>query len=477
MRRRRRLRRGRAVIATVVLVALGTPAGLILAAGASGPATLSGPPLAMAAASTSSTGSTGNTGNTGAATGTTTTTTTLPPAPAGYAQSWTGLYDDIYATVQASGITTDEPAGTPLLPSPTDFAQMFDQLTPAELAQLYQGTNAISGWSSLPSTYQSLTAVAQSQPITGVPVVSNPVPPTTTTTTTTTSTPSTTAGAETSSSAATAHSAHSTTAGAVTSSFPPAEPTGSFPAPPAPYQPSAPVALTQVYACPAPAPGDEWGETTIFSATVAAQVLDDLEPTLEDTLDLEVSPPPVAIDVKVPNPILVVLAAAAGAAHVVADTFQFLHDYWANCLAENLGLVMANIDNTTVNTYDLLTLMESTLNNVDSSVDTVSAQVGVVQQTEDEQLTLNIQQALTAPATSPPNAAYEEPASVGGNLDSTPIGVQELVTQDLLEAQSAGIAVNPAANQDLASGNVALANDQYKAAYADFHAAYLEVAQ
>ena len=377
--------------------------------------------------------------------------------------------------MQATGITTDEPVGTPLLPSPTDFAQMIDQLTPAELAQLYQGTNAISGWSSLPSTYQSLTAVAQSQPITGVPVVSNPVPLSTSTTTTP---PSTAAGAETSSPDA-AHSAHTTIADAATSSgsVPPPEPTGSFPAPPAPYQPSEPVALTQVYACPAPAPGDEWGETTIFSATVAAQVLDDLEPTLEDTLDLEVSPPPVAIDVKVPNPILVVLAAAAGAAHVVADTFQFLHDYWANCLAENLGLVMANIDSTTVNTYDLLTLMESTLDNVESSVDTVSAQVSVVQQTEDEQLTLNIQQALTAPATSAPNAAYEEPASVGGNLDSTPIGVQELVTRDLLEAQSAGITVNPAANQDLASGNVALSNDQYKTAYADFHAAYLEVAQ
>lgn len=468
----RQWRRGRAFAAVALLVGLGTPAGLILAAGASGPAPLRGPPLAMAAASTSSTGSTGSTGDTGntGETGTTTTTTTLPPAPAGYAQSWTGLYDDIYATVQASGITTDEPAGTPLLPSPTDFAQMVGQLTPAELAELYQGTNALSGWSSLPSTYQSLTATAQAQPITGVPVVSNPVPASTSTTTTTT--PSTTAGA--------AERAHAATAGASASSsgsFPPTEPTGSFPAPPAAYQPSAPIALTQVFACPAPAPGDEWGETTIYSATVAAQVLDDLEPTLEDTLDLEVSPPPVAIDVKVPNPVLVVLAAAAGAAHVVADTFQFLHDYWANCLAENLGLVLANIDTTTVNTYDLLTLMESTLDNVESSVDTVSQQVSVVQQTEDEQLTLNIQQALTAPATSAPNAAYEEPASVGGNLNSTPIGVQELVTQDLLEAQSAGIEVNPAANQDLASGNVALSNEQYKTAYADFHAAYLEVAQ
>lgn len=463
----------RPAAATLLVVALAIPVGLVFAAGASGPQPWSGAPISMAVASTLSTG---NTGNTGTATGTTTTTSTLPPAPVGYAASWTALYDDIYGAVEATGITADEASGTPLLPSPATFAQMIAQLTPGALAQLYQGTSSISGWRALPSTYTSLTATAQAQPVKGVPTVSEPVPLTTTTTTPTPTTTTTTSTASSTTAAPSARVAAATPTSAA-SSFPPAEPSGSFPSPLAPYQPSAPIGPTQIYSCPAPAPGDQWGESTILGATIAAQVLDDIEPTLEDTLDLEVSPPPVSVDVKVPNPVLVALAIVAGAAHVVADTFQFLHDYWANCLAANLGLVLANLDNTTVNTYDLATLMESTLNNTERSIDTVSQQVNVIQQTEDDQLTLDIQQALTAPAGSPPNVAYETPASAGGNLDSTPIGVQEVVTQDLLAAQSAGIEVNPAANQDLAAANVALAAHQYKTAYADFHAAYLEVAQ
>jgi hypothetical protein len=438
----------------------------------------------MAAASTASADAT--TGNTGPATGagTTTTTTTLPPAPAGYAASWTALYDDMYATVEATGIAADEPAGSPLLPSPSDFSQMISQLTPDELAQLYQGTSNLSGWSSLPSTYQSLTAEATSQPITGVPLAatSSTSASTSASTRSAAASPSQSSSPSTlsSSASASAGAAHVTAASAPSGSpspFPPTEPTGSFPSPPGPYQPSAPIGPTQTLACPAPAPGDSWGETGIYAANVAATVIDDLEPALEDTLTVEVDPPPVAVDVDLPDPALIALAAAAGAAKVIADTFQFEHDYWADCLANNLGSYLANIDNTTVNTYELLTLMESTLDNVERSVDTVSAQVGVVQQTEDEQLTLNIQQALTAAAGSAPNAAYEEPASVGGNLDSTPIGVQELVTNDLLAAQAAGIAVNPAANQDLAAGDVALTNGQDKAAYNDFHQAYLEAAQ
>jgi hypothetical protein len=469
------LRRGRVVTVAVLAVALATPAGLILAAGASGPAPLSGPPLPMAAASTDAstgnTGNSGNTGNTGAGTGTgtTTTTTTLPPAPAGYATSWTDLYDDMYATAEATGIATDEPAGT-TLPAPADFSQMINQLTPDELAQLYQGTSNLSGWSSLPSTYQSLTALAQSQPITGVPLASA-------SSGASTRSAATAAASSSSAAAATPHVTATSSASGSTSPFPPTEPTGSFPSPPDSYQPSLPIGPTQILECPAPAPGDEWGETGIYAATVAASVIDDLEPTLEDTLTVEVDPPPVSVDVDLPDPALIALAVAAGAAKVIADTFTFEHNYWAYCLAANLGSVLTNIDNTTVNTYELLTLMQSTLDNVESSVDTVSAQVGVVQQTEDEQLTLNIQQALTAPAGSAPNAAYVEPASVGGNLDSTPIGVQEVVTNDLVAAQAAGIAVNPAANQDLAAGNVALTNGQYKAAYNDFHEAYLEAAQ
>jgi hypothetical protein len=261
------------------------------------------------------------------------------------------------------------------------------------------------------------------------------------------------------------------------SPFPPTEPTGSFPSPPPDYQPSSPIAPAQVPTCPAPAPGDDYGETSIYAATVAADTIDAAKADLPDEFNVPVQTVPFSIDVTVPDPALVVLAAAAAAAHVIADTFQFEQDYWGNCEQNNWGTYLTNIDNTTVNSYELLTLLESTLDNVENSVDTVSSQVGVVQQTEDDQLALEIQQALTAAAGTPPAAIYEEPATAGGVLDSTPIGVQEVVTNDLTDAQSAGIAVNPAADQDLAAANAALGAGSYKVAYSDYHDAYLEVAQ
>jgi len=135
---------------------------------------------------------------------------------------------------------------------------------------------------------------------------------------------------------------------------------------------------------------------------------------------------------------------------------------------------LANIDNTTVNTFNMLTAIEATLSNVESSVDTIGANLGVLQQTLVDQLTLALEQALTAPVTSVPNIAFELPASVGGNLDSIPVGVQQVVTQAISSLQSAGNPVNSAAVRDLAMANDALASGQYAAAYADYHSAYLQ---
>ncbi len=494
-----RLRRRPTGRLALVLV-LGAGAGALIGDVVSG---AGADPVSLAAPATGSTGDTGTGANTGATGntgnpstppgGTTVTTSTLPPAPAGYAASLTSLYTDMYATVAATGIAASEPPGSPLIPSDTQFSQLITQLTPAQLAALYDATSQTSGWDGLDSTYQSLTAVANAQPVNDIPMTTVPssgAGGSTTSTTTTGSSGSTAAGAASlpaarhsmTAGAAAAHivtrsAAHSAALTATPSPFPPTEPTGSFPAPPQPYQPSSPIAPTQVPSCPAPAPGDTYGETSIYAATVAADVIDAAKADLPDEFNVPVQTAPFSIDVTVPDPALVALAAAAGAAHVIADTFQFEQNYWGNCLQNNWGTYLTNIDNTTVNTYDLLTLMESTLDNVESSVNTVSAQVGVVQQTEDDQLTLQIQQALTAPAGTPPAAGYEEPASAGGILDSTPIGVQEVVTSDLAAAQAAGLPVNPAANQDLAAANAALAAANDKVAYADYHAAYLEVAQ
>jgi len=74
--------------------------------------------------------------------------------------------------------------------------------------------------------------------------------------------------------------------------------------------------------------------------------------------------------------------------------------------------------------------------------------------------------------TSPPNIAYELPTSVGGNLNSTPIGVQEIVTNALSEAQAAGRPINSAATRDVALANAAHAAKNYANAYTLFQESY-----
>jgi hypothetical protein len=149
----------------------------------------------------------------------------------------------------------------------------------------------------------------------------------------------------------------------------------------------------------------------------------------------------------------------------------------ADCDTANRDGFLANIDNTTVNVYDLLTLVQQTVDDTENSVDTIAQQVGVLQQTADEQLVLGIEQALTAPLGSVPNVAYELPASLGGYLDSTPIGVQQVVTTDVHQALAAGLPVNAAATQFLAMAGAALAAGNDTLAYADFQNAYQQAAQ
>ena len=80
----------------------------------------------------------------------------------------------MYATVEATGIAASEPPGSPLIPSDTQFYQLITQLTPAQLAVLYDSTSQTSGRDDLDSTYQSLTAVAKAQPINDIPTITVP---------------------------------------------------------------------------------------------------------------------------------------------------------------------------------------------------------------------------------------------------------------------------------------------------------------
>jgi hypothetical protein len=225
--------------------------------------------------------------------------------------------------------------------------------------------------------------------------------------------------------------------------------------------------------CPQPPPGDDLGAAAIYSAQISADVLNETVDGMPSEVGLIVA----GVPAQIPNPARIVLEVAADAATALLDQFNYMNNSNNDCGYVTTIDYVENIDNTTINTYNLMTLMETTLDNVESSVNTVSGQVHVVQQTLDDNLNLTIQQDLAEPAGSTPNLALELPASDGGNLDSTPIGVQEIVTAAVKSIGQNGEPENPAATQYLAMANAALSGDNYVQAYDDFHNAYLEAVQ
>jgi hypothetical protein len=221
------------------------------------------------------------------------------------------------------------------------------------------------------------------------------------------------------------------------------------------------------------APGPDFGAAATYSAQVSADIIDETVAGLPSTLGVIVAGAPFTF----PDPARIALTVVADADNILLDTVSYLDNVNADCLADQADQVSANLDNTTLNTYALMSLMETTLDQVESSVNTISGQVHVVQQSMDAQLRLTIEQDLATPAGSTPDLALELPASVGGNLDSTPIGVQAIVTTAVQNIGAAGEAMNPAASQYLAMANAALAAGNDVQAYVDFHTAYLEAVQ
>lgn len=425
-----------------------------------------------------------------------------PAAPTpGFTARLEDLYSNIYGTYQASGAPALQAGNADRLPSPARYDSLVSTVAPKYMASLETALDQVNGWSGLSTTYHNLQQVAGAHPITSVaptslpraPAVSqtptagsahrsppaNPVAPAQATQVTpaqaTPLDPSAPLGPT--SVHATGQAVRSASA-ATGSSFPPPEPTGSFPAPPPAYQPTSPVGpTTGLYACPQGAPGGNFGEDSIYSATLAADELDFAVSLIPDTIPVPIATGVILnIDAVLPDPARIAAAALALSARIVADTFVQEQGAYTNCLQNNWPTYLSNIDNTTTNVYGLVTLMQTSLDQVESSINTVHDQVGVIQQTADESLTLGIEQALTAPGCSDANVSYELPASRGGNLDSTPIGVEEVVSSVLSEAASAGVPVNPVSRLDLALGEAALGAHNYKQAYRDLCNSYQEAA-
>jgi len=109
-------------------------------------------------------------------------------------------------------------------------------------------------------------------------------------------------------------------------------------------------------------------------------------------------------------------------------------------------------------------------------LNTIQSQAAMTLQQYQGYLKLQIEQALAGWGPLVPEVKFMLPAKYGGFLDSTPVGVQSVVTSDLAAMQKIGAPVKPTAVTLLSAGNTALAAGQYTTAFTDFAKAYQALA-
>jgi hypothetical protein len=385
-------------------------------------------------------------------------TATPPPAPAGFASSLTGLYTKLYQTVS----TLDGKTGasrSQQLGDPSWFSQEVGQMSAADLARLYQATANKGSWDQLAPDSKQLLAAAQSTPSTATTVSPQAAGSSGASVPRPASQPTAPGGPA---------QPKAAVAQASASSFPPDEPLGNFPAPPSIFQPSEPVDAFVPIACASngdPYPYYVASDTAIFIAKTVATVAGGVVDAIPSITPLFTFKSYVFIGKIVASSVDLAANLAVGA---LEDAQQSAED----CDLVNQNDYSTNSDSTTVNGFALETQNQLTIAAIESSVNTVHDQVHVVEASLSEELTTEIQQALALSTTAPADVYFELPAAVGGNLDSTPVGVQAVATTAYNAAKQAGLPVNATATSDLTAANQALGARNYKTAWKDYQASY-----
>jgi TolA-binding protein len=136
---------------------------------------------------------------------------------------------------------------------------------------------------------------------------------------------------------------------------------------------------------------------------------------------------------------------------------------------------LVNLDNTSIAMLALdkqVQDLEGKINQLlDTRTQTIVGQLNTAQASLDKSLQQSIEESLQGGGATA-IGSYELPASLGGYLNSTPIGVQAIVTNAMSSLQQAKQSINPTATSSLNSANNALAAGQYKQAFTYFQAAY-----
>lgn len=173
-------------------------------------------------------------------------------------------------------------------------------------------------------------------------------------------------------------------------------------------------------------------------------------------------------------PVSAISAALTLVAQEVQNDGLYLKGDYEGCEANNIQYAGLDIDNTTYQTYELLAGVAGTANEADTNL------VALINQNAADyefQLQGVIEQALSQPTGTAAMASLELPATAGGYLDSTPVGVQSVVTTELANLEGAGQLTSPQAERDLGLAGQAYSAGEYKSAFQYYQLAYQAAAQ
>lgn len=376
-----------------------------------------------------------------------TTTTTVPtdptvPAPSGYASQLQSLYGEIYT----AATTVQVPGQSQQVMTPDAFDQQIQGLSQSDLNDLYTATSNVPNFDSLSSTFSQADQVE-----TKAAAVLKLTKP---------------AGASTTTSRSGSTTSHPTQTSGIPKT--PVRPLAAGitlvePKALTNYQPTSPVIIYPQASCPDGAPGINYGETAIFALQVAVDVISEVVAVIPDGLSTAFG------NVTIPNIARIIVAAIQLGVAITHDTFAYLQAVSNDCAGNYLASLAGNTDNSAFQTFQELTQVAGTANEIDSNLANLTNQDT---NEFDQQLTLDIEETLAAPTGSVPMAQMELPSSLGGYLDSQPVGVNEVVSSTLHALASSGQPLNPAATRDETLAEQSFASGEYKLAFDYYRMAY-----
>jgi hypothetical protein len=173
-------------------------------------------------------------------------------------------------------------------------------------------------------------------------------------------------------------------------------------------------------------------------------------------------------------PVSAIAAALTLVAQEVQNDGLYLKGDFENCEDNNVQEAGLDIDNSTYQTYQLLAGVAGTANEADSNLATLINRIAADYEFQLEGL---IEEALAAPASTAPMASLELPSTAGGYLDSSPVGVQSVVTTEIANLEAASQLTTPLAERDVGLAGQAYAAGEYKSAFQYYKLAYQAASQ